>query len=559
MGHEANYVLRRGGRTQIFYSPWGAISLAEDIFWGPEETTRFARTFPAAEQLLEPAACGGAALIDWDRRRLTWFESGDGEQDPAERRLYAQLLRQTWPGWEIRSAEAGILTLATELGLDIPEATAAAGSPLEIGKPVAAPKAREDFVRGPPPAEPQAAAASLADVPTCLAPLVTRLLDEERWDPRAMFDGIHRDSRHARVGCSCLLVLVTLGAVAVATWLRTIPALVGCVLVVLAVLIPAVRVWRRSTLLFAVTDGMEVGPQPAGPSLPKKRSILDQALTRLGYPTTEQLEQAGLLVSAADAGGEEDELPDRFGPLRPVRADEIAGVVFYRIRLSRLRLRELRRGASLWQACLLKYLAPIGWYDEAIIPVPRAERLIPLTWNDLPSHVQRQMEPWRRQAADSGFAAEFLYTLPMLGRQEGFGLALCDAAGLIVVSLLYARIRIRLAPDEDPFSDEELFEVALTTVLPDNRLLVTQRHIAELDPPPNQEVRVFEEGEWPELLAMHQRRMEAPDRAGLQRVKAADLPALLLQWNHQEVDYHLARGVYQRMTRADIDRFAEDG
>ncbi len=559
MGHEANYVLRRGGRTQIFYSPWGAISLAEDIFWGPDETTRFARTFQAADQLLEPADCGGAALIDWDRRRLTWFESGDGEQDPAERHLHAQLLQQTWPGWEIRSAEAGIRTIAAELGLNRPEATTAEDAPLAIGTPVAVPKAGGAFERGPRPVEPQAAAASRDDVPICLAPLVTRLLDEERWDPRAMFDGIHRDSRHASVGCGCVLVLVTLSAIAVATWLRTIPALVGCVLVILAVLIPAVRAWRRSALLFAVTDGMDVAPQPAGPSLPKKRSILDQVLTRLGYPTIEQLEQAGLCVSAADDAGEEDERPDRFGPLRPLRADEIAGVVFYRIRLSRLRLRELRRGASLWQACLLKYLAPLGWYDEAIIPVPRAERLIPLTWNDLPRHVQRQMEPWRRQAADSGFAAEFLYTLPMLGRQEGFGLALCDTAGLIVVSLQYARIRIRLAPDEEPFSDEELFEVVLTTVLPDNRLLVTQRHIAELDPPPNREVRVLEDGEWPELLAMHQGRMEAWDRAGLQRVKVADLPAVLLQWNHQEVDYHVARGVYQRMTRADIDRFAEDG
>jgi len=558
MGHEANYVLRRSGRTQIFHSHWGAMSLAEDIFWGPEETTRFARTLAPADELVRPAICAGAALIDWDQRRLTWFESGHEELDSIERRLYARLLQQTWPGWEVRYAEAGIQTLADELGLPRAAGDVAGGQSPKAAKPVAGRGSRGAGRTPGPPAGPQPPAASPRDIPASLAPLVTRLLDEERWDPRVMFAGIHRASRQAKMGCGCLLVLVLLPTAAVAIWVRTLPALVACVLVVLAVLIPAVRIWRRSAMLSAIAGGMEDAPQPAGPSLPKKKSLLDQALTQLGYPTIEQLEQAGLLESAS-AEPAEDDLPDRFGPLRPLRAEEIAGAVFYRIRLSRLRLGELRRGATMWQAWMLKYLAPLGWYEEAIIPVPRAERLIPLAWNDLPRHVQQRLEPWRSPAAESGFGTKFVYALPMLGRQEGFGVALTDATGLIVVWLSYARVRIRMPDDDDPYSDEEILDVALASILPDDRLLVTQRHVAELDPSPGRDVLVYEDADWPDLLAMHQRRIETRGRAGLRRVDPAELPALLLRWNQQEVDYQIERGVYQRMTRADIDRFAEEG
>ena len=118
MGHEANYILRRGGRTQIFHSHWGALSLAQDIFWGPDETTRFIRSLQAADGLLDQDSCGGAALVDWDARRLTWFETDHLEQEPVERRIYARLLQQTWPDWEIHYAADGILTIADELGMD---------------------------------------------------------------------------------------------------------------------------------------------------------------------------------------------------------------------------------------------------------------------------------------------------------------------------------------------------------------------------------------------------------------------------------------------------------
>jgi hypothetical protein len=288
---------------------------------------------------------------------------------------------------------------------------------------------------------------------------------------------------------------------------------------------------------------------------------LDQALGRLGFSTIHQLEQAGLLESTVEDHDLEDGLPDRFGPLRPVRADEIAGVAFYRMRLSKLRFRELRRGVTLWQACMFKYLAPLGWGTEAIIPVPRAERLILLDWKDLPNHVQRCLEPWTLQAAESGFTAGFIYTLPMLGRQEAFSLVRSDAEGRILVALLYARVRVRvrMLPDDDESSDEELFEASLLSVLPNNRLLITGTRTTELDPIPSHEVQIFDDADWLTLLAAHQRRLDAQGRSRLRRMTVPELPSLVLQWNQQEIDHRVARGVYQRMSREDIDRFAKEG
>jgi hypothetical protein len=559
MGHEANYILRRGGRTQIFHSSWGALSLAQDIFWGPDETTRFIRSLQPADALRGPDACGGAALLDWEARRLTWFEAGHIESQPMEQQMYVRLLQQTWPDWEILYAAEEILTIADELGVDRAAVCGGTGQSAEGDKPIQKnrPEREErNLLRWSERNESQEVG---ADETACLARLVTRLLDEDRWDPQVVLDSIHRASRHASFGCGCLATLVMLPAIAVAAWVRTVPAVVVCVLVAVGVLIPAIRIRRRSASLVAMTEGFQEASLPAGPSLPKKRSILDQALMRLGYPTTDQLEQAGLLDPAADGDGRKDELPDRFGPLRPVRADEIAGVAFYRMRLNKLRFRELRRGATLWQACLLKYLTPLDWSAEAVVPVPRAERLILLNWEDVPRHAQRCMEPWTAEAAESGYATALIYTLPMLGRQEAFSMILGDAEGLILLSLLYARVRVRLVPDDDQYSDEELFEASLLSILPDNRLLVTGTRVSELDPIPAHDVQICEDADWPTLMAVHRRRLESPGRSGLQRVAVADLPALVLQWNQQEIDHRVARGVYQRMSREDIDRFAEEG
>ncbi len=688
MGHQANYILRRGGRTQLFSSNWGALSLAQDIFWGPEETTRFIRSLTPADGLLDDAVCEGAAVVDWDARRLIWFERDRLVPGPVQRRLYARLLEHIWSDWEVRSADDGIAGVAAYLEIDSgaerpgdaepapqddnedegedggwADSGAELADDLEVGlRPAPRPESREGgpaaaepgvwlavrrsdravedyfgfdhpaldevLLRGPPfldllPAEaattvpPESAVWGGAVVDTvsqrlgywelqagpdfargverawagwrveqlsggweqllrwsgreapdelraderaCLGTLLTLLLDEDRLDPQAMRDSIHEATRGVTAGCGCAAVLAALLAAAVAAWVRTVPVTIVCAIVALAFLVPAVRLRRRVARLVATAEGFEDAPMCAGPSLLKKRSILDQALTRSGYPTTDQLEQAGHLSVPSENQPADSPLPDRFGPHRPLRAEEIAGVEFYQLRLGKLRFRELRRGTTLWQACLIKCLAPFGVAPGPTIPVPRVQRLILLDGEHVPPHVRQQIDPWVQQATASGFAPSLWYTLPMLGRQEAFGVVLRNAEGNVLAFFLYARVRMRVADDDgDAYGDEQLTEASLVSVLPRDELLVTETRRSELDPLPTHDVQNLQDADWPTLLAAHQRRLDAHDRSALRRFMEADLPDFVLHLSQQEVDAHVARGVYQRMTREEIDRFAEEG
>lgn len=540
MGHRANYILRRGGRTQRFISRWGGLSLAQDIFWGPEETTRFIRTLPPTEEWPNKAPCAAGAVVDWDARRLTWFEADYLLPGRLEQRLYSLLLQQLWPDWQILFAPDD--GLACQGGQDV------AGHEPDSEQ-----------------AEPEP-----TDERTCLAVLLARLLDQTRFDPDMMLGGMRRATREADVGCSCLTVLVTMTAIGVAIWNRTAPVIALCALVVLLMSIFTIRVRLRSARLIAALDERYDAPHPAGPSLAKKRSILDQALSRLGYPTTEELEQSGELKLAANEAPLEDALPDRFGPLRPLRAHEVAGVRFYQLQVQQLRFRELRRGTTLWRACLIKLLSPLGHYVWPTIPVPRVQRLVFLTQEDLPPHVSQELQPWLTQAVDDEFSQELFYTLPMLGRQEAFSAVLRAREGILLASFLYARVRLRVPSDDgedepggddagEESCDEEMFEASLLTMLADGRLLITSTRSAELDPLPGQELQTCADADWPTLLAAHLQRLAPLAPSALRAISAAELPDLLLEWNQREIDHHAARGVYQQMTREDIDRFAEEG
>ena len=573
MGHRANFILRRGGRTQRYYSPWGALSLTQDIFWGPDETTRFIRSLSPEDDSPDLDSPVAAALVDWDTRRLLWFEAEHLRPERRERRLYFQLLRQTWADWEIRFARDGDFAdrlFADDLFADEdagPSGTAFPGSLVdewfegdgaydEVGEDEREYEYEHEHDSG---AESRD---GWPDERSCLVSLIHRLLDPTRFDPQVMLAGARRASLEASIGCGCLTALVTLTAIGLAAWVRTAPVITACAMVILAVLFFFVRVRRRTASLVTIAGDLEAAPQAAGPSLLKKRSILDAALGRLGYPTTEQLEQAGELTFAADDRLVPDALPDRFGPLRALRADEVSGVGFYQLHLNRLRFRELRRGTPLWRACLIKLLTRFGWDSSPMIPVPRPQRLIFLRAEDLPPHVRHELQPWMQQAADSGFAAEFFYTVPTLGRQEAFSAVLSASQGLLLASFLYARIRLRVAgddPDEEESCDEEMFEASLLSVLHNGRLLITGTRPAELDPLPGQEIQTWEDADWPTLLAIHQRRLAALDPSELRPLAPAELPSLVLQWNQREIDHHVARGVYQRMTREDLDRYAEEG
>jgi hypothetical protein len=72
-------------------------------------------------------------------------------------------------------------------------------------------------------------------------------------------------------------------------------------------------------------------------------------------------------------------------------------------------------------------------------------------------------------------------------------------------------------------------------------------------------VQSLEGADWPALLDAHRQRLDAQDPSPLRRFTPVELPEFVLHLNQQEIDTRVTRGVYQRMSREDIDRFAEEG
>ena len=116
MGSRASYVVKRDGQARAYGSHWGASSLMDDLFWGPDYATR---AFEVQEELdeLEEIEGGdeGYALIDWDERRLIWYFVNC--ELPVQQQLYNRMLAETWRGWTIDLATHGIDDLLNHLGI----------------------------------------------------------------------------------------------------------------------------------------------------------------------------------------------------------------------------------------------------------------------------------------------------------------------------------------------------------------------------------------------------------------------------------------------------------
>jgi hypothetical protein len=120
MGQRANLVIVRDGDWCLYYDHWCANNLNVELFWGPKLAIEF------IEQL-EPKGnsywtdevwCEGAAVIDVDHRVLLFYGSDDWTYwDISHRRAHLSLMKETWPGWEIKWAHEGILSVVQYLGL----------------------------------------------------------------------------------------------------------------------------------------------------------------------------------------------------------------------------------------------------------------------------------------------------------------------------------------------------------------------------------------------------------------------------------------------------------
>jgi len=104
MGQRANLIVGQQGRWRLYYDHWCANRLDVELFWGPEPARRFIEQFDAVDESrwLDEVWCEGAAVPDLDDRVLVFFGGEDIIGDITLRRTHLSLMRDMWPGWQIK-------------------------------------------------------------------------------------------------------------------------------------------------------------------------------------------------------------------------------------------------------------------------------------------------------------------------------------------------------------------------------------------------------------------------------------------------------------------------
>src|SRR5262245_59489595 len=118
MGQRANLILIEGDKQTIYYNHWCANTLDKDLFWGPDFATSFFRIQREVYETggLDDVWAEGGAILDRDNNVLLLFGGGDLRYDVPIRRVWLQMLRRVWQGWEIRWAYEGIADMADYVG-----------------------------------------------------------------------------------------------------------------------------------------------------------------------------------------------------------------------------------------------------------------------------------------------------------------------------------------------------------------------------------------------------------------------------------------------------------
>lgn len=127
MGHRANYVIREDGELELYYSLWGALTVPDDVFWGPEWAEAFIRQQDrvANDDWLDDIWGEGGVALDKDERVITLF-GGEVLGLAPLNEVFVDLMGALWSqkGWQVRWAEAGMPAIAAAVGLDPTIATA---------------------------------------------------------------------------------------------------------------------------------------------------------------------------------------------------------------------------------------------------------------------------------------------------------------------------------------------------------------------------------------------------------------------------------------------------
>lgn len=121
MGQRANLLIVRNHSYELYYSHWCANTLPVSLFWGEQYAIRFIELQKRVDQSgwLDDNWAEGGAVLDVERRELLFFGGEDILYDVPLRNGLLRLMKNNWPGWEIRWAHEGISDLAAYVGYPI--------------------------------------------------------------------------------------------------------------------------------------------------------------------------------------------------------------------------------------------------------------------------------------------------------------------------------------------------------------------------------------------------------------------------------------------------------
>lgn len=121
MGQRANLLIVRNQSYELYYSHWCAYTLPVSLFWGEQYAIRFIELQKRVDEAgwLDDNWAEGGAVLDVEHRVLLFFGGEDILYDVPLRNGLLRLMKNNWPGWEIRWAHEGIADLAAYVGYPI--------------------------------------------------------------------------------------------------------------------------------------------------------------------------------------------------------------------------------------------------------------------------------------------------------------------------------------------------------------------------------------------------------------------------------------------------------
>ncbi len=117
MGNRANYILKKDKDFDIYYTHWRAINVAQDLALGQKQFIKLVREFDKADELLDEPWIEACVLLDFDSKKLTFWET-EMLFETSVREEYINQLEKIWENWSVNFSENEMYGIEKELEIE---------------------------------------------------------------------------------------------------------------------------------------------------------------------------------------------------------------------------------------------------------------------------------------------------------------------------------------------------------------------------------------------------------------------------------------------------------